>query len=380
MTNINYSTKTKSPEGSILIYIIMSIGVAMQIGGANWDIVWHSSRNVETFLTPPHTLIYSGVALSISSIAYRLFSTLKEKISKRFMKNIKGLSLPMSIKISILGAIMQLTAGPFDFWWHTKFGFDGLLSPPHTILAIGMLLVAIGSMSAIYKIYKTDPSSIVNKFFVMLSSGVVSMISVGVILMFTLPFSKGQYFDFNPEPFTAIFGSIILIPIVFSIILNIISQSSKIPFIFTGIVGIIMVIQSGATIVSNSYFTGILPFYLLNILPALTLDIVLIRYNRVKMYDLKIDLNPDRRYMIASILVSLFFIPLFFPWTADVFGGFFKPPTYIRTEVFLSEILFPIIIPIVIPISLLSTFAGSYLVRKINKKNVDASIKKMSNF
>ncbi|HXT84724.1 MAG TPA: hypothetical protein VN704_10425, partial [Verrucomicrobiae bacterium] len=209
---MNYSTKTKSSEGSILIYIIMCIGVAMQIGGANWDIVWHSSRNVESFLTPPHTLIYSGVALSISSIVFRLFSILKDKTNKRFMPNLKGSALSMSIKIPILGAIMQLTAGPFDFWWHTKFGFDGLLSPPHTILAIGMLLVAIGSLSAIYKIYKTNPSSIVNNFFVMLSSGVVSMIGVGLILMFTLPFSKGQYFDFNPEPFTAIFGSIILIP------------------------------------------------------------------------------------------------------------------------------------------------------------------------
>ncbi len=380
MANMNHSTKTKFSEGSILIYIIMSIGVAMQIGGANWDIVWHGSRNVESFLTPPHILIYSGVALSISSIAFRLFSLLKGRINKIFKNNLKGLSLPISIKISIIGAIMQLTAGPFDFWWHTKFGFDGLLSPPHTILATGMLLVAIGSLSAIYKKYKTNPSSIANKFFVMLSSGVVSMVGVGVILMFTLPFSKGQYFDFNPEPFTAIFGSIILIPIVFSIILNIISQSCKIPFIFTGIVGVIMVIQSGATIISNSYFMGILPFYLLNILPALTLDLVLIKYNSGKKHDLKIDFNSNRRYRLASILVSLFFIPLFFPWTADVFGGFFKPPTDVRTEVFLLEILFPVVLPIVIPISLLSAFAGGYLAQKINKKEIETSIKNISNF
>ncbi len=378
MSNVDQSTKTNALEKSILIYIVMSIGVAMQIGGANWDIVWHGSKNVESFLTPPHTLIYSGVALSISSIAYRLFSLIKDRIHRNnnTLKNgLRGISVPLSLKIPIIGAIMQLTAGPFDFWWHTKFGFDGLLSPPHTILATGMLLVAIGSLCGIYKKYKTNPSSIVNKFFIMLSSGVVLMVGIGIILMLTLPFSKGQYFNFNPEPFTAIFGSIILIPLVFSIVLNVISQSCKIPFIFTGIVGIIMIIQSGATIISNSYFIGILPYYLLNILPALTLDVILIKYNQIKKPDLKINFNSNRSYMISSILVSLFFIPLFFPWTADVFGGFFKPPITVRTEAFLAEILFPVVLPIVIPISLLSVFAGGYITQKINKKGIENSIK-----
>lgn len=378
MSNVDQSTKTNALEGSILIYIVMSIGVAMQIGGANWDIVWHGSKNVESFLTPPHTLIYSGVALSISSIAYRLFSLIKYRIHRNnntLKMGLRSFSLPLSLKIPIIGAIMQLTAGPFDFWWHTIFGFDGLLSPPHTILATGMLLVAIGSLCGIYKKYKTNASSIVNKFFIMLSSGVVSMVGVGIILMLTLPFSKGQFFNFNPEPFTAIFGSIILIPLVFSIVLNIISQSCKISFIFTGIVGIIMVIQSGATIISNSYFIGIFPFYLLNILPALTLDVILIKYNKIKKPDLKINFNSNRSYMISSILVSLFFIPLFFPWTADVFGGFFKPPTTVKTEAFLSEILFPVVLPIVIPISLLSAFAGGYITQKINKKGIENSIK-----
>jgi hypothetical protein len=201
------------------------------------------------------------------------------------------------------------------------------------------------------------------------------MVGVGIILMFTLPFSKGQYFNFNPEPFTAIFGSIILIPLVLSIALNVISQCCKTPFIFTGIVGIIMVIQSGATIISNSYFIGIFPYYLLNILPALTLDVILIKYNKIKKPDLKTNFNFNRSYMISSILVSLFFIPLFFPWTADVFGGFFKPPTTVRTEVFLAEILFPVVLPIVIPISLLSAFAGGYIAQKINKKGIENSIK-----
>ena len=53
---------------SPIIYLMISIGVSLQIGGSNWDIVWHGVGNVETFFTPPHSVIYSGVALAIGSV------------------------------------------------------------------------------------------------------------------------------------------------------------------------------------------------------------------------------------------------------------------------------------------------------------------------
>ena len=41
---------------------------------------------------------------------------------------------------------MILTAGPFDYSWHLKFGLDGLLSPPHLTLLSGWLLIAVGNL------------------------------------------------------------------------------------------------------------------------------------------------------------------------------------------------------------------------------------------
>jgi hypothetical protein len=77
--------KTKSSNISLLLYFLISVGVALQIGGANWDIVWHGSKDVESFLTPPHSVIYTGVALSIGSIIYRsiFFSTISIKETDR---------------------------------------------------------------------------------------------------------------------------------------------------------------------------------------------------------------------------------------------------------------------------------------------------------
>lgn len=377
MTNLDPLTKAKSDRISFLIYFLIIIGVALQIGGANWDIVWHGSRNVESFLTPPHTVIYSGVALTIGSLIFRLIflsiATIKETKWKISIPNIlKSPSiLPFPLKFSIIGTILQLTAGPFDFWWHTKFGFDGLLSPPHSILATGMLMVALGGLFGIYRHYKINSFSYAVKMGLVISCGVFLMVAVGMILMFTLPFSKGQYFDFNPEPFTAIFAAIILIPFVMSVCLFSISSSSKIPFIFTSITAVIITIQATTTIISNSYFFGLFPVYILNILPALVVDIIILKYDNHKNIKAINNKYSEKKYFLASMLLSSFFITLYFPWTVDVFGGFFKPSSGIRTEDFLLQILFPIILPIVVPISLLSSFIGGFIIQKINKKTLD---------
>ena len=383
MPSMYSQTKIKSPVISLLIYFLISIGVSLEIGGSNWDIVWHGSKNVESFLTPPHAVIYTGVALTIASIIFRLilFSIVarNETNWRLSVSNIlkSQLILPFSLKISIVGAILQLTAGPFDFWWHNTFGFDGLLSPPHSVLAIGMLLVGLGALTGIYKQCKTNSfSSHTGRICIAISFGVFLMVAVGLILMFTLPFSKGQYFNFNPEPFAAIFAAIVLIPFVMSLCLFSISSSTKIPFIFTSIVATIIAIQATATIISNSYFMGIFPFYILNILPAIVLDIILLKYGNHKNNNGNGNnaasaaiIHTDKRYLVASMLVSLFFITLFFPWTVDVFGGFFNPSNEVRTEQFLQQILFPIILPIVIPIALLSSFMGGYVVQRLHKKS-----------
>jgi hypothetical protein len=73
------------------------------------------------------------------------------------------------------------------------------------------------------------------------------------------------------------------------------------------------------------------------------------------------------------VLLSSFFITLFFPWSVDVYGGFFKPSEETRTEEFLLQILFPIILPVFIPISILSSFiAGIIAIHRLKKKPLNA--------
>ena len=144
-------------------------------------------------------------------------------------------SLPLSLKLAAIGCILQLSAGPFDFLWHTQFGFDGLLSPPHSVLAAGMLTTALGALIGIFshcsnhssssKINNTTSSSLFSKLSLIVGIAVFLMVAVGMVLMFTLPFSKGQYFDFNPNPLAALVGAAVSIPFILGICLFIAQES-----------------------------------------------------------------------------------------------------------------------------------------------------------
>ena len=376
---------------SPIIYFLISIGVSLQISGSNWDIVWHGVGNVETFFTPPHSVIYSGVALAIGSVIGGIIQVaFKIQQQKKYATWLVQLpsSLPLSLKLAAIGCILQLSAGPFDFLWHTQFGFDGLLSPPHSVLAVGMLTTALGALIGIYshcsnhsssnKINNTSSSSLFSKLSLIVGFAVFLMVAVGMILMFTLPFSKGQYFDFNPNPLAALVAASVSIPFILGICffvaarISSFSTGNRIPFILTSIVAVIMTIQSTTTITSNSYFAWLFPVYLLNIIPALVADILMFRYSQKKKassLSSKVDDTTDNKAkkwcLIASIIVSMFYITLFFPWTIDVFAGYFQPPNTLRTEQFFVQLLIPIILPCVVPASIVSSLLGGLVAQRL---------------
>ena len=64
------------------------------------------------------------------------------------------------------------------------------------------------------------------------------------------------------------------------------------------------------------------------------------------------------RYLAASIVVSIFYTTLFFPWTIDLYGGYFEPPDTIRTEQFFVQLLIPVVLPVAMPLSMVSALEG----------------------
>jgi hypothetical protein len=251
-----------------------------------------------------------------------------------------------------------------------------------------MLTTALGALIGINSHYSNSsrsskannaPSPMFLKISLVVGFAVFLMVAVGMVLMFTLPFSKGQYFDFDPNPFVALVAASVSIPFILGTCLFIaarisfLSTSYRIPFILTSIVAVIMMIQSTTTINSNSYFAWLFPLYLWNIIPALVADILIFRHLQKKKTDSPFSSNSDndidnttkKWYLIASIIVSLFYTTLFFPWTIDVYGGYFEPPKTLRTEQFFVQLLIPIILPFTVPVSVVSSLTGGLLAQRL---------------
>lgn len=353
------SSSSLSSSTLLWIYFLVAIGVALQVGAANWDIIWHGVVNVESFFTPPHTVLYSGVGLSLIATFAGILFSIRQKTSLKKPYSIYY-KIPNPLKLIALGCLVEVFSGQFDNWWHANFGFDGLLSPPHLMLISGMLLSILGALIG------THFSEIRKKFKIlseMICYGILWMIIINFVFMFTLPFSEGQYFDFNPSPAAAlVLGS--TLPGIFTAIIFYSLQNLPFPFRMTVVTATLMTIQSSATITSNNYFVGLFPLYLLNLLLPLSLDIISIYVQKNNKLIGKF-LNKEHRRIIFSIVISLFFITFYFPWSVNMFKSFFGIDLITFESVLIFEqLLWKFIIPILMPVSFVSGYVGILIWKK----------------
>jgi len=120
------------------------------IVGVLWDISWHQSIGRDTFWSPPHLAIYlGGVMAGIACGWHVLHTSFAGTPEQRgagvgFWKFFRG---SLGAWLCIWGAFAMLTSAPFDDWWHSAYGLDvKILSPPHMVLAAGILAIQLGAL------------------------------------------------------------------------------------------------------------------------------------------------------------------------------------------------------------------------------------------
>jgi hypothetical protein len=116
------------------------------IGGA-WDVSWHRSIGRDTFWTPAHLAIQAcGVMAAIICGYLMLVNTFGHSAKlKAASVNVLGFRAPLGAFIAAWGGIAMITSAPFDNWWHAAYGLDvKIVSPPHTLLILGMRAVSVG--------------------------------------------------------------------------------------------------------------------------------------------------------------------------------------------------------------------------------------------
>jgi hypothetical protein len=117
--------------------------------GSHWDISWHRSIGRDNFWTPAHVDIYlCGVLAGIACGYLILTTTFAANAPLRASSvSLWGFRGPLGAFIAAWGGIAMLTSAPFDDWWHKAYGLDvKIISPPHMILAAGIIAVHLGTL------------------------------------------------------------------------------------------------------------------------------------------------------------------------------------------------------------------------------------------
>ena len=296
---------------TIAILVIATAGAFLQIGGASWDITSHIMEEPETFFTPSHTVLYTGVGLLTIAAGISGILLIKNK-------ELKGKSYVTAFKLLIIGTAISLVAGPSDFLWHETFGVDGLLSPPHLALITGMLINAVAVVVGLARIIVHIPleKKRLIKLVMIPAFAALWFTTTWYVYMFSLPFSNGENFQFNLNSNIAATIAIVALPLVSSIIFV---TASKTIGRF-GAVSAVAVLVVGINVFANIVPTdgmmiSSLSWYLIvAIIPAIIADIIL------NNSAIKLEIGVRESELIAGAIVSSTFYIFSYPMIAWVFA------------------------------------------------------------
>ena len=337
----------KAQRNPITGYILVSLGVLLSASSGSWDITNHLLNKPETFFSPPHAGLYMGVAIVLSGsimMLSRYYRSYSNNSNNNHYIN-KLIDLPLPMKLVTIGVIMLVSAGPFDFAWHSAFGLDGLLSPSHSVLTIGMAVSSIGALlgmlssnndqnnnnksrkfnpsittssscssSAIVDSTNNDDnntSHAVSPILIIIGIIPVWITVSGLIHMASLPFSDTEHFNFNPDPTLAAIIATLAFPFIISFMLfssfqlSVRSKRTKRMFGILSITGIVFILINLTTaILPNEYLVPTIPFYILNIIPIVAVDILLSKLSTPK--------TKIVNYVAGAVIGSIFFT-LYYP-------------------------------------------------------------------
>src|SRR6201997_2097976 len=117
--------------------------------GAHWDVSWHRSIGRDSFWTPAHMAIYACGILAGICCGYLILNTTLRRVPELLASSVSvfGFRAPLGAFLAAWGGVAMLTSAPFDNWWHNAYGLDvKIVSPPHTVLMLGIWAVCLGAL------------------------------------------------------------------------------------------------------------------------------------------------------------------------------------------------------------------------------------------
>jgi hypothetical protein len=300
-----------------VVFILAGTGSIMQIAGGNWDVTSHLLLKPETFFTPSHAILYTGIAVLIISAIMSMTLILRHK-------DLHQNPVYLPLKLLIVGSSLSLIAGPSDYLWHQLFGIDGFLSPTHLLLITGMLINSFGSAIGLVRIRSSNQNffiSHLSRIFLVIAFIALWLNIISFVYIFALPISNGELFNFNLNSIVESFIAIVFLPIVNSLVAISIIKTMK-QFGYLTLIGSGIFISTLITnILPSEVTTEFMPYYLLSVLPFFIMDVLL--YKRFPSAFFGFDQNSGL-ILAGSVSGSLFYI-IGYPWLPLALGNYLMP-------------------------------------------------------
>lgn len=294
-------------------YIYASVFASFCIAtGLLWDISWHMTVGRDGLLSPPHMVIYLGAVISgvfsgVKVLKNSFWASKEEKA-----ENIKFWGIfhgSLGAMFCIWGAFAMLTSAPFDDWWHNTYGLDvKILSPPHALLGLGMIMIQFGAMISVISTQNRMKSKMNGQtkthlqWLFALSSGFL------LVMVYTL---TSEYF--NPNSMHQVFPYQVA-AIVFPLFIVSVAFASPFKFAATKMAVIYMLTMAGMVWLlplfsAEPLLSPVLnhvdrfqPYHfpMLLVIPALAVDFVMMKF------------KDKNKWFLAAMLAVAFLI-LFIP-------------------------------------------------------------------
>lgn len=371
----NHQNRTKNSLSSsklpfVIGCIVTSIGILATISGGSWDITYHLLKTPETFFSISHLVLYSGISIAIIGSGLMF-------IGNRRLSNKCHTRLPVSLVI--VGIFGVLVAAPFDYNWHLAFGLDGLLSPPHFVLTAGIFCASIGALlgfirvqvypfiqNTLHEVTSKNPSKEISKQTTVLpiSYNLLMVIGImpvwfsatGILYMFTLPFSNTESFKFNPDPIFSVIFATISFPLLVALIICLSYRLNQRFGIISILGGCFLLINALTALAPNEFLVPTIPFYFLNIIPFVVVDIIFWFSKRKSLQYVAGAILGGSSFFMYYPLITYVYNELFD--RVDVFADFIAPR--------FSELVVGIYPVFVVPLMIVGIF-GIFLGRCFNK-------------
>jgi hypothetical protein len=344
--NFKFLDYSKLVEISLFILIVSTLGSFMQISGASWDITSHLLNQPDSFFTPSHAMLYTGIGLISISAGVGSY------ILRRRKKKIKQYnSISLSFKLLIIGSFLSLIAGPLDYLWHQSFGLDGLLSPTHITLATGMLINSVAVFIGLYGVMNNNIShwKKLAKIFLIPCLCSLWFTSIWYVFIYVLPFSESDFFNFNLDTYSATLIASIFLPLINSIMFLCSSKVFNNTFGYASIiVSLLVLVNTLSTIIpTGDLLSPIIPWYFVSILGASILADILLNSNFIRINTKQFRNNK----LIASSIIGSIFYFFNYPMIIWTYGTFLHTdlgslnavlPTFLNTIVTVTLITVPV--------------------------------------